>query len=119
MMSPVRRSIMWGNTSCTFFITTLTFQVQHAVDGPDVGIHQVAAHVAAGIRVQDVELARRFQNPRKQSGAILRVEQVDDQWYYRIAVLVAKRPECCLVAVDRYDARTCSQHGLGAGQSDS
>ena len=26
MMSPVPRSIMWGSTLCTFFITTLTFK---------------------------------------------------------------------------------------------
>ena len=48
---------MCGSTSCTFFITTLTFRFQHAVHRVHIGIDEVAADIEAGVGVEDVEPA--------------------------------------------------------------
>ena len=94
-------------------------QVQHPVDGPSVGIDQVAAEVRTRICVQDVELACLLQNSRQQRSAVRWVEQVDDQRDHCVAVLVAERLKRCLVAVDHHHARACGQHRLGTSQSDA
>ena len=78
-MSPVRPPIMWGKTSWTFFITTLTLRFS---------IPSIAADVIARIGMQDVGLPRHLQDTRRKRRARLRVEQIDDQLHRRIAAFV-------------------------------
>ncbi len=94
-------------------------QVQHPVNGPGVGIDQIAADIRTCVCMQDVELACLLQDFRQQRSAVLLVEQVDDQRDHRVAVLVAECRQRCLVPVDHHDTRACRQHRLGTGQSDA
>ena len=94
-------------------------QIQHPVDGVRVGIDQVAADIGTGVGVQDVELARFFQNPRQQRRAAFWIEQVELERDRRIAELFTDGRERSLIAVNQHHPRPSRQHRLGAGPSDA
>ena len=82
-------------------------------------IHEIAADIGAGVGMENVELACRFQHLRQEGRAVLRFEQVYDEGNHRPAVLglhlIQRRP----VAVDGDHACAGPQHGFRAGKSNS
>ena len=119
MMSPVRRSIMCGSTSCTFFITTLTFKfsirsiaaVSASTRSPPTYVPALAWKISIWPTL--------LQDSRHERSAVLGVEEVDDQRRHGVAMLLAERLQRRLVAVDHHHARAERHHRLGAGQSDA
>ena len=79
MMSPLRRAIMCGSTTCTFFIHDVHVEVQHAADRCRVVGDQVATNIRTRISVQDVDSASQIQHAWHQARAGLRVEHIDAQ----------------------------------------
>ncbi|MNV53661.1 hypothetical protein D3C71_1458170 [compost metagenome] len=94
-------------------------QVEHAVDGVGVGIHQVAAHIQPGVGVEDVELSRNGQRARKQARTLLCVQQIQHQRRRLGADGSASLVQRFFIAVDKYHVRSSVGHGLCTGKPDA
>ena len=94
-------------------------QVEHAVDGVVVGVHQIAAHVEPGVGVEHVEPATQREDALGHGGALRGVQQVQYQRQGGAAQRVAGFGQGLGIAVDQHDLCAGLHHGLGAGETDA